>query len=349
MFFVEYPVKTLIVNPRNTFEEGIAKIATLKRTEFTNEISPIVAYSNSAAIGNGPRMEWVGKLVRSGFNPANNLFEFSDEGQLFFKPKEISHLSHAARKNVLHKYHQFGRLIGLGLRDQLTLQISFTPSAVALLAGLTEDEILAKDAFWQAENAEHYTMVAKLRIEIPEGLAFTDSEDPVTIGNLEAYIEETRSNKLFRSIGLQMASIREGIYEVLPYGSLQTFSVSALSLRLRGVVVIDVEQLIASMSYTPIGFGDSPEVTALHASLRSFSQETLRKFLQFVVGAPLPPVTGIPEQWIKVVADVSAGVNYLPTSSTCFKTLKLPHYDSAAILNVKLVYAIQNALGIELS
>lgn len=44
-----------------------------------------------------------------------------------------------------------------------------------------------------------------------------------------------------------------------------------------------------------------------------------------------------------------ADVEWLPSASTCYNTLKLPNYRRASHLRKKLVYAIQSNSGFELS
>lgn len=83
--------------------------------------------------------------------------------------------------------------------------------------------------------------------------------------------------------------------------------------------------------------------------------EQQAQFLKFVTSCSRPPLLGFrylePHLCIQMAGGVldAASQQRLPTSSTCVNMLKLPPYGSAVLIREKLLYAIRNMSGFDLS
>mmetsp|Transcript_5536 Transcript_5536/g.11532 ORF Transcript_5536/g.11532 Transcript_5536/m.11532 type:complete len:86 (-) Transcript_5536:425-682(-) len=79
-----------------------------------------------------------------------------------------------------------------------------------------------------------------------------------------------------------------------------------------------------------------------------------QKFLRFMTSCSRQPLLGfralVPCPCIQQVPLTDEnGVVKLPSSGTCMNLLKLPKYLSKEIMREKLIYAIENGTGFELS
>lgn len=90
-------------------------------------------------------------------------------------------------------------------------------------------------------------------------------------------------------------------------------------------------------------------------ALESLTGEQQGQFLKFVTSCSRPPLLGFKYlepplciQMVGGVLDLSAQQR-LPTASTCINMLKLPPYSSPELIREKLLYAIRNISGFDLS
>ena len=75
--------------------------------------------------------------------------------------------------------------------------------------------------------------------------------------------------------------------------------------------------------------------------MESFDQELLTKFLVFISGCPRLPMDGLRPPLMLTSADGNDSV--LPRAHTCFNQLVLPEYSSMAILEERLLFALNNS------
>lgn len=87
-----------------------------------------------------------------------------------------------------------------------------------------------------------------------------------------------------------------------------------------------------------------------------FTPQQQRMFLKFMTSCSRQPLLGfsalVPVPCIRQVRVSDSnddGEIKLPTSSTCMNLLKLPKYETKAMLKLKLLYAVESGAGFELS
>jgi hypothetical protein len=81
--------------------------------------------------------------------------------------------------------------------------------------------------------------------------------------------------------------------------------------------------------------------------LATFSPEEKKALLRFVTCNERPPVLGFAELHPRftIQRPETSSDDRLPEAATCFNTLRLPRYTSAAVLKQKLLYAIKHNKG----
>lgn len=79
----------------------------------------------------------------------------------------------------------------------------------------------------------------------------------------------------------------------------------------------------------------------------AFSSEDKKALLRFVTCNERPPILGFAalQPRFTVQRPETSSDDRLPEAATCFNTLRLPRYSSAAILREKLLYAIKHNKG----
>ena len=178
------------------------------------------------------------------------------------------------------------------------------------------------------------------------------SEIPVTMTNVQAYIDLVLEKTLNSGVRKQIDAFQNGFSQVFAYTSLRAFTPAELVM-LFGRVEEDwtIETLMDSVK-ADHGFNmDSKSVKNLLQTMSELSKEQRRDFLQFVTGSPKLPIGGFKSltPMFTVVCKPSeppyASDDYLPSVMTCVNYLKLPDYSNQDVLKERLGIAIKEGQG----
>jgi len=115
---------------------------------------------------------------------------------------------------------------------------------------------------------------------------------------------------------------------------------------------IDVADMRSNTKYIGGYTGLDRTINRFWKVVSSFNSKQQAELLRFVTSCERPPPLGFaamnPPFTIQRVGILRDG-DKLPTSSTCFNTLKLPTYSSEKVLRERLLYAIESGAGFELT
>jgi len=182
---------------------------------------------------------------------------------------------------------------------------------------------------------------------IPEG-----ADTPVSIDNVDLYVDKVIDFTLGSGVQRQANAFREGFTEVFPYSALKAFTPDELVM-LFGRTDEDwsLETLMDSIK-ADHGYNlDSKSVRNLLATMSEFDAQERRDFLQFITGSPKLPIGGFKAltPMFTVVCKPSeppyTSDDYLPSVMTCVNYLKMPDYSSITVLREKLSVAIREGQG----
>jgi hypothetical protein len=188
------------------------------------------------------------------------------------------------------------------------------------------------------------------------GLSFEQGkENPavVSVADLDEYITQMTEKIVFESIRPQMTQIRNGIYEVIPYGHLSFLTVDEVTTLFRGPLEIQVHELRAATSYNPPENDHNRSIfTWIWRIIDAFSEEEKQDLLRFVSGSPFVPVHGFAglngdRKWMQISLEEGLPIDSLPRAQVCFTQLRLPWYSSLEIMRERLSFAIANAKSLE--
>ncbi|KAK8100724.1 ubiquitin-conjugating enzyme E2 W [Apiospora kogelbergensis] len=193
-----------------------------------------------------------------------------------------------------------------------------------------------------------FTLPGYPEIELKAGGAHI----PVTIYNVDSYLDKVVDMTLGSGVKRQVDAFRAGFAQVFPYSALRAFTPDEL-VTLFGRVDEDwsLETLMDSIK-ADHGFNmDSRSVKNLLQTMSELTAPQRRDFLQFTTGSPKLPIGGFKSltPMFTVVCKPSetpyTSDDYLPSVMTCVNYLKLPDYTTIERMRRQLFTAIREGQG----
>jgi hypothetical protein len=180
----------------------------------------------------------------------------------------------------------------------------------------------------------------------------------VTDANKEEYLRLFAQHRLAGQLEVQIKAFRSGLQKMIPPHMFEqiggVFSASELQLLISGANTIDADDWRAHTRYSGGLTGSEPHITWFWDVVSRFSQEHKCLVIAFCTGSPCVPAGGFSEMMGMdgrpcpfTIEDNPVNQAALPTAATCFNTLKLPAYSSAAVLSTKLMLAIEGSTGFD--
>ncbi|KAF9136537.1 Ubiquitin fusion degradation protein 4 [Mortierella sp. GBA39] len=261
------------------------------------------------------------------------------------------------------------QLLGRNLKPRLQLVASIDPvlarSVQSLQAYVAEKKRIyglnlpSKERETALKNIEHqgaklddmgldFTLVGYPEIELKAG----GTNIPVTIYNVEEYIQLTVDMTVGRGVEAQAAAFRDGFNCVFSIQDLTGFRSEEL-VRLFGSGDEDwsYETLVDTVK---ADHGFRSESRAFKNLLRAMSEldkEERRQFLQFITGSPKLPIGGFKNlhpAFTVVCKPFEAPLkadDYLPSVMTCANYLKMPDYSTKEVMMAKFKTAYEEGQG----
>ncbi|KAH6647608.1 hypothetical protein BKA67DRAFT_662382 [Truncatella angustata] len=213
---------------------------------------------------------------------------------------------------------------------------------------VADTDQLVVDGITIEDLALDFTLPGFPDVELVSGGAHT----PVTIYNVESYLDKVIDMTLGSGVKRQIDAFRAGFSQVFPYTALSAFTPNEL-VSLFGRIEEDwtLETLMDSIK-ADHGFNmDSRSVKNLLQTMSEMTPGQRRDFLQFTTGSPKLPIGGFKSltPMFTVVCKPSeppyTADDYLPSVMTCVNYLKLPDYTSIEKMRKQLFTAIREGQG----
>lgn len=175
----------------------------------------------------------------------------------------------------------------------------------------------------------------------------------VTNCNKTRYIHLVANYYLNTQIREQCAAFRMGLSDLIDPRWLQMFNEPELQVLISGKSGrIDMDDLKANTRYAGGYYALDKRVAWFWQALASFTPSEQAAFLRFTTSCQRAPSLGFnsltPQFCLQKVA-IRNDDELLPSSSTCFNTLKLPTYSSYKVLRAKLLTSISAGAGFEMT
>ena len=223
------------------------------------------------------------------------------------------------------------------------------------------DASLFKSLKWIANNDTEgiidntFTVVSKAnktKTEKEINLCKNGDQIDVTDGNKLDYVKLLEQWKTTFSVNCLLTKFLGGFWEIIPLEVIQKNHITKaeLDLIMNGKAIIDVEEIRAYTTFQGAeNFSDNhPQVIQLWQTVRELEEEDKRLFLFFVTGTSRVPLDGYDPPF-NVTQGVDMPNNSLPRAHTCFNQLVLPSYSTIEVMKEKLLFAIKETEGFQLS
>ncbi|XP_012151178.2 E3 ubiquitin-protein ligase hyd isoform X2 [Megachile rotundata] len=167
----------------------------------------------------------------------------------------------------------------------------------------------------------------------------------VTASNVYDYVRKYAEVRMIKVQEKALRAMREGVFDVLPEGSLDGLTSEDLRLLLNGVGDINVSVLISYTSFNDES-GESADRLAkfkrwLWSIVEKMTHSERQDLLYFWTGSPALPASEDGFQPMPTVTLRPADDAHLPTANTCISRLYVPLYSSRHVLRHKLLLAIK--------
>lgn len=370
----ETPVedKTVVrVRRSRAFEDGLAQLGRLPAEKWRGRVvvhfvDELTGKVESGIDGGGLFKEFLVDVCNMAFSLG--LFKQHD-GLLYPNPNS----SLAAGPNHLALFEFVGALIGKALRENVTVQPRFNRSFLRFLSrqnfnflGLLEElddidpDLYKNLKFLRLYSGDVGDLCLTFSVSTDE-LGKTTEVDlipngrnvSVTDANKHSYVQLVAKHHLVDRLKLQSQAFVRGLGKCIDLHLLTLFDEPELQHLISGPDDdLDIEDLIKYTKYEGFLPGplDSRLINRFWTVVKAFSPEDQALLLKFATSCERPPPLGFanlhPPFTIRKVGNAT---DRLPTSSTCFNTLKLPVYPSATILKTKLLASIRAQAGFDLS
>eukprot|EP01027_Heterolobosea_sp_BB2_P014971 GEZU01021466.1.p1 GENE.GEZU01021466.1~~GEZU01021466.1.p1 ORF type:complete len:411 (-),score=114.80 GEZU01021466.1:175-1338(-) len=346
------------------FEDGFAKLSALSPAQLKNRlqirfISP-EGYEE-AGVGEGVFKEFLTELCKKAFD-AYGLFKYTSDGMLYPNPS-----AHVVSSDYLNHFEFLGRMIGKAMYEQILVEVPFARFFLSKLLGKSnylndlpslDPELYRNLTFLKnydgnvEELALNFTIVDNEFGESIEHELIPDGRNiPVTNENRLSYIHRVAHFRLNTQIKPQSDAFLRGLRDIIPPKWLRMFDQSELRLLISGNEAdFDVEDLRAHAVYAGGYTQDHPTIKLFWGVVHEMTHKERALLLKFATSCSRPPLLGFRNLFPPFCIQKSSNdAESLPTSSTCVNLLKLPAYTSKAELKQKLLYAISNCTGFELT
>ncbi|XP_075714082.1 E3 ubiquitin-protein ligase NEDD4 isoform X2 [Rhinoderma darwinii] len=345
------------------FEDSYRRIIAMKRPEFLKARLWIEFDNEKGLDYGGVAREWFFLISKEMFNPYYGLFEYSatDNYTLQINPNSglcnedhLSYFKFIGRVAGMAVYH--GKLLdGFFIRPFYKMMLQ---KAITLNDMESVDSEYYNSLQWILENDP---TELDLRFTVDEELfGQTHQHDlkpggsdiVVTNKNKKEYIHLVIQWRFVNRVQKQMASFKEGFFELIPQDLIKIFDENELELLMCGLGDVDVNNWREHTKYKNGYSLGHPAIQWFWKAVLMMDAEKRIRLLQFVTGTSRVPMNGFAELYGSngpqlFTVEKWGSSEKLPRAHTCFNRLDLPPYESFEDLWDKLHIAIENAQGFD--
>ena len=267
-------------------------------------------------------------------------------------------LTHTEDMEIVASSHYYGFywgvLVGIAIRDEISLPFSFTNLFYKQLVGkqvdkydlIEVDSILMKMIDNWNDSIAMFGSMNELINQLP--LNEERKQELINISYQQPqFIQSILLNCLYQQKQEDLKPFLRGFYSVVPKSLCELFSAEEMRELICGKNDISIEDLQRITEYGDGVNNENDTIKRFWRVVECFSMKERRKLLEFVTARSSIPVPPHPPISFKIVINRSNDC-VLPQSQTCFSILKLPNYSSDEIMKERLLYAIHHTVTMEL-
>ena len=348
---------SLNIDRKHILEDTFASIGMSPASKLMGRIR--VSFKNEVGVDAGGLLRgWFTDVISKLFDPDYLLF-IATSNKLSYQPNYES----SYNPQHLNYFRMTGRLIARAIIEGISVPAHFTQGILKCILNhsltlkdleVVDDDLYRSLSFLRDNDADECYLtfertIKGLGCEYTIKLKTDGDKIDVTNENKEEYIQLMINDVLYRQTKAQIDAIVNGFHEIIPAEELKAFNSRELNLIICGLPQISIDDLEANVVLSPPYTKSSPTIKALFNVLRKWNNENRSLFLLFVTASSKLPVGGFSKLEHRITISRLPGIENLPRAHTCFNNIELPDYKDEALLESKLLYAIQNAGSFELA
>merc|ERR1712190_172977 len=171
-------------------------------------------------------------------------------------------------------------------------------------------------------------------------------DQEVTSANIYQYVRKYAQHRMVSSQEKALKKLREGLFDVIPAGSLDALTAEDFRLLLNGVGDINVQTLISYTSFNDECGESADRLVAfkrwLWSIVEKMSPLEKQDLVFFWTGSHALPASEHGFEPMPSITIRPADDKHLPSANTCISRLYVPLYSSKTILKKKLLLAISD-------
>ncbi|CAD8118867.1 unnamed protein product [Paramecium sonneborni] len=338
------------ININTVFEDSYRQISILNtnqlKTDFQIKFVGQIGQDYGGLIRN-----WFKILSKEILNPQRKLF-IRTPNRIYYQINSESYLDY----DHLNKFKFVGKIFAKALMQDCLIHGKFSTLLFKHILGrklsiedwkdYDSQELASMKYIYNNNDISNldcfFTYYINNRGQLEEKELIPGGKDiEVTPQNKKDYIRKYCHQFMAKNIENQIKAIQEGFYSIIPKNLIAIFDSKEFKSLLCGKEYIKVENLIENLKYNR---ADIQVIQWLENILRTYNQDKLAKFLNFVTGTDLVPAGGFqalssPIE-IQIQHDITDTNHRFPEAYTCHNLLVIPAYDSEEVLREKLEIAL---------
>lgn len=355
----------VVIRRSHLYEDAFEKLSKKNDSDFKHKVR--IQFINNVGLeeagidGGGIFKEFINEVLKTAFDPNRGYFLMTAENTLYPNPNV-----NLIVENFAEHYFFIGRLIGKAIFENILVDL---PLAEFFLAKLlivrapahylkSLDPILYRNLLYLRDYQGDVTDLGLDFTTVKNDLGETRIIEikqngrniPVTNENRLEYIQRLAELKLNIQLRKQWLAFRDGLDSVVPLLWLKLFNHNELQVIIGGdTQEINLDDLRTHTLYGGEFTIDHPTILSFWKILREFTDAQRKQLLKFVTSCSRPPLLGFKELNPPFCIQSSGNEDRMPTASTCLNLLKIPIIKDETTLKNKLLGAIEQQAGFELS
>lgn len=354
------------------YEDAFEKLSADNETNLKQALKvsliSAVGAEEAGIDGGGLSKEFLGELLKTGFDPMRGFFKSTTDNLLYPNPSANVLFASLHEGYEIH-YEFLGRILGKAIFEKIMVEL---PLAGFFLAKLLASKHSSDVDLHNLESLDPVLYKNLVYLKNYKGdvadlnLDFTISNNelgehevvelkpggskiPVTRENKIEYVHLVADYRLNKQIRAQCAAFKRGLAQLIDLDWLRMFDPRELQILISGApTMIDISDWRRHTIYANGYTDDSEVIKNFWRVVESFDEGQKRKLLKFATSCSLPPLLGF-KDLVPQFAIAPSEEARLPTASTCMNLLKLPECEDENAMRSKLLYAIESNSGFELS
>lgn len=345
--------KNFTVNREKIVEESLKHMKDFEGRDFHKEFA-VMFQGESGLDAGGIVKEWLLTLAKALFEEKQGLFLLSETAKYL--------INRNSTEKDLPLYRLAGNILAKALYDNVPINLPLISPLYRHISGQKvrladlkdADSKLAESlAYIKYNNAGELGFFAIDTSNGPIELKPGGQNIAISEGNKREYVKLRKQWEARGAVAIQIEAFLQGFHVVVPKAWLEPFSPQELEVLMCGQSEISVLEWRNLTDYRGEFTKEHQVIKWFWQTLEAFSQEDLRKLLQFSLGierlpgegfSALQSLRGDRAQFTLQSLDFDLRTPH-PRAHTCFNRLDLPVYESREDLDRYLREALCHPLG----